>query len=112
MPSQSDVAAQGVEFFVLHLPLPQHMAHVHNGGQSPYRYLLDYLRESYRYIPFDQSLGPEYMDERFWGPTGHYGAEVEALLGQTVAEAVADCIEERICSPQRFADPAQFAIDK
>ena len=55
------------DFFVVHLPLPQHMAHVHNGGQSPYRYLLDYLRETYLYIPFDESLGPEYMEERVLG---------------------------------------------
>lgn len=108
----ADVAEQGADFFVVHLPLPQHMAHVHNGGQSPYHYLLDYLRETYRYIPFDESLGPEYMDERYWGPTGHYGAEVEALLGQTVARGIAACIEERSCSSQRFDDALQFAIDK
>lgn len=108
----ADVAERAADFFVVHLPLPQHMAHVHSGGQSPYRYLLEYLRQTYHYIPFDESLGPEYMDERYWGPTGHYGEEVEALLGQTVAQAIADCIEERRCSPQRFDDPAQFAIDK
>lgn len=107
----ADAAERNADFFVVHLPLPQHMAHVHNGGQSPYRYLLDYLRESYRYIPFDESLGPEFMDAKYWGPTGHYGAEVDALLGQTVAQAIADCIDERSCSPQRFADPAQFASD-
>ncbi len=108
----ADVAERAADFFVVHLPLPQHMAHIHNGGQSPYRYLLDYLRETYRYIPFDESLGPEYMDESYWGPTGHYGAEVEALLGQTVARALSACIEERSCRPQRFDNPAQFAIDK
>ncbi|MDE2951214.1 MAG: hypothetical protein OXT68_10645 [Chloroflexota bacterium] len=108
----ADVAERAADFFVVHLPLPQHMAHIHNGGQSPYRYLLDYLRETYRYIPFDESLGPEYMDESYWGPTGHYGAEVETLLGQTVARALSACIEERSCRPQRFDNPAQFAIDK
>ncbi|MCY4017884.1 MAG: hypothetical protein OXG39_00605 [Chloroflexi bacterium] len=108
----ADVAEHNADFFVVHLPLPQHMAHVHSGGKSPYRYLLDHLRETYRYIPFDELLGPEYMDERYWGPTGHYGAEVEALLGQTAARAISACIEERSCSPQRFGDPAQFAIDK
>jgi len=108
----ADVAERAADFFVVHLPLPQHMAHIHNGGQSPYRYLLEYLRETYRYIPFDESLGPEYMDESYWGPTGHYGAEVEALLGQTVARALSACIEERSCRPQRFDNPAQFAIDK
>ncbi len=107
----ADVVERAADFFVVHLPLPQHVAHIHNGGQSPYRYLLDYLRETYRYIPFDESLGPEYLDEKYWGPTGHYGAEVEALLGQTVAEAISACIEERSCSTQRFDDPAQFAID-
>lgn len=108
----ADVAGRAADFFVVHLPLPQHMAHIHNGGQSPYRYLLGYLREIYRYIPFDESLGPEYMDEGYWGPTGHYGAEVEDLLGQTVARAISTCIEERSCSAQRFDNPAQFAIDK
>jgi len=39
-------------------------------------------------------------------------AEVEALLGQTVARALSACIEERSCRPQRFDNPAQFAIDK
>lgn len=107
----ADVEAHNATFFVVHLPLPQHMAHVHSGGQSPYRYLLDHLQEAYRYIPFDESLGPAFMEERFWGPTGHYGAEVETLLGQTVAREIAGCLEARGCRPQRFPNPAQFALD-
>ena len=107
----ADVSRHSREYFVVHLPLPQHLDHIYKGGQSPYRFLLDYLRETYRYVPFDESLGREYMDAKYWGPTGHYGAKLEALLGQTVAEAIAACIDERSCSLQRFDDPAQFATD-
>lgn len=106
----ADVAAREADFFVAHLPLPQHMQALHAGGQSPYRYLLDILRENYRYIAFDEALGPEFMDAKFWGPTGHYGAQIDALLGQTVAAAIADCLEKRSCALQRFADPALYAI--
>ncbi len=107
----ADATEHDADFLVLHLPLPQHMAHIHNGGQSPYTYLLDSLRATYRYIPFDEALGPEYLDAKYWGPTGHYGSEIDALLGETVAQAIADCMETRSCGLRRFADATPFTID-
>ena len=109
------VKAEGKEFFVVHLPLQSHLLRYFSNLPRPrpvYDFLLEYSRESYHYLAFEEHLQPDHTDDAYWSETKHYGPRIHALLGATAAEAIAKCIETGACSLPRFDDSPQFVIEE
>ena len=97
-----DVAASGASFMVVHLPVQFELASYHNGGRSPYTFLLKYLEATYSYLPVEALLGPEFIEPRYWGGTGHYGPEINQAIGEALATRIAACIDDGACPLPRF----------
>ena len=107
------VKAEGKEYFVLHLPLQSHLLRYFSNMPRPrpvYDFLLEHCREAYHYLAFEEHLEPAHSDDAYWSETKHYGPRLHALLGKTVAEAIAACIEAGACSLPRFAAASQFML--
>ncbi len=109
------VEAEGKEFFVVHLPLQDHLLRYFSNLPRPrpvYDFLLQHCQESYNYLAFEEYLTPEHSDDAYWSETKHYGPRIHAFLGETAAEAIAACIESGDCSLPRFADGYQFMMEE
>jgi len=106
----SDVQQNDAAFIVLHLPLQTHLVWRYNGIAAPFKFLLEHCRENYTYIPFEDSLGPDHANDEFFSATKHYGPELHALLAETVAQAIAACLQNNTCPLSRFDDHAAFIM--
>lgn len=108
-----DVLEDGSEFVVLHLPLQSHLIRYFSNLPRPrplYDFLLEHCRESYIYIPFEDTLQPSHANDVYWSATKHYGPELHALLAETVAQAILTCLENNACVLSRFDDRAAFMM--
>ncbi len=106
-----DVQQSDAAFIVLHLPLQAHLVWRYNGIAAPFQFLLEYSRETYNYIPFEDSLHPDHANDEFFSATKHYGPELHALLAETVAREVLACLQSGACATARFDDQAAFTFD-
>ena len=109
----TDVMTAGAEFLVLHIPLQYHLTRYFSTLPRPkplYDFLLQHCRESYHYIPFEDSLQPFHANDEFWSATKHYGPALHALLAETVAQEILTCLESGACPLARFDDHAAFLI--
>lgn len=103
----ADVAEEGTEFVVLHLPLQSHLKRYFSNSPRPrpiYDFLLEHCRQIYNYVAFEERLTPAIVDDAFWSATKHYGPPLHALLAQVLAEELVDCIESGACRLARFPD--------
>lgn len=97
-----DVAKSGASFFVAHLPVQHELASYYSGGRPPYTFLLNYFEATYSYLPVEDLLGPQYVEPRYWGSTGHYGPEINQIIGEALAIKIAACIDDGACPLPRF----------
>ena len=97
-----DVAESGASFIVAHLPVQHELASHHNGGRPPYTFLLKYFEATYSYLPVEDLLGPQYLEPRYWGGTGHYGPEINQIVGEALAIKIVACIGDGTCPLPRF----------
>ena len=97
-----DVAESGASFIVVHLPVQHELASHHNGGRPPYTFLLKYFEATYSYLPVEDLLGPQYLEPRYWGGTGHYGPEINQIVGEALAIKIVACIGDGTCPLPRF----------
>ena len=107
-----DVAKSGASFIVMHLPVQNDLASHYNGVRPPYTFLLQHFEATYLYLPVEDLLGPQYIEPRFWGGTGHYGPEINHKIGEALAIKIATCMDDGTCPLPRFdvSDPA-FRIE-
>lgn len=97
-----DVAQSDASFFVAHLPVQSDLASHHNGGRPPYTFLLKYIEDTYFYLPVEDLLGSQYIEPRYWGGTGHYGPEINQIIGEALAIRIVTCINDGACPLPRF----------
>ncbi len=97
-----DVAISGASFIVAHLPAQYELASHHNGGRPSYTFLLEHFDAAYPYLPAEALLGPEYIKPRYWGGTGHYGPEINQIVGEALASKIEACIDDGACPLPRF----------
>ena len=97
-----DVAGSDASFLVVHLPVQSDLAFHHNGGRPPYTFLLKHFEDTYSYLPIEDLLGPQYLEPRYWGGTGHYGPEINRFVGEALAIKIAACIGDGGCPLPRF----------
>lgn len=97
-----DVAGSGANFIVMHLPVKRELSSHHNGGRPRYTFLLEYFEATYSYLPVEALLGPQYLEPRYWGGTGHYGPEINQAIGEALATRIAACIDDGACPLPRF----------
>ena len=105
-----DVLESDTAFIVLHLPLQTHLSWRFNSVSPPFQFLLEHARETYHYIPFEEHLHPFHVDDAYWGETSHYGAAINALLAEVVANDLLSCIETGSCPLARFDDLSTIRI--
>lgn len=105
-----DVREQDTAFIILHLPLQAHLVWRYNGIAASFQFLLEHFRESYQYIPFEDTLQPIHANDEFWSPTKHYGPELHTLLAETVAQEILACLQHETCILSRFDDHPAFLI--
>ena len=103
----ADVADQGADFIIAHLPLQQHLEHLRDGGESSFAWLQGYFAAAYTYVPLEENLLP-FADRKFHGTTGHYLEAVTATVAAVMADAIADCIDGGACQLARFPDRSAF----
>lgn len=108
----NDVRADGSEFIVLHLPLRSHLIRRIEGGQPPYKFLLDYARESYHYIAMEEYLRREHALRENWGPGAHYGPPITRIVGETVSDYIAGCVRGLSCRLSRLSDPSALYLSR
>ena len=106
----ADVLADGTPFIIVFLPHRDHIRRTHSGEKPPYAFLLEYLEDRYRYIALDAHLGPEYMEEQYWGLTLHYGPEINRIASELIAGDIIECIESLGCPLSRIDDLAAIRI--
>lgn len=106
-----DVQQNDSAFIVVHLPLQAHLIWRYNGIAAPFQFLLEHCRETYTYIPFEDSLMPDHANDEFWSATKHYGPELHALLAKTVTQEILACLQNNSCPLDRFDDHAAFTIE-
>lgn len=99
-----DVTDQDAAFIVLHLPIRSHLIRHFNRSVPPYKFLLDYLDNTYHYIATEHHISYTYVDEVYWGATNHYGPEINEFVAQLVAAEIQSCIEDSSCKLPRFSD--------
>ena len=90
----------------LHLPLRSHLIRRYEGRDPPYKFLLDYAKESYHYIAMEEYFEPSDVDVAYWGTHFHYGPEITELIGRIVSDRIATCVRDLSCTLSRFKDPA------
>ena len=105
-----DVQQHDAAFIVLHLPLQAHLVWRYNGIAAPFQFLLEHCRETYTYIPFEDSLGPDHANDEFFSATKHYGPALHTLLAETVAREILACLQSGACAPARFDDHLAYVI--
>ena len=105
-----DVMAQDTVFLVLHLPLRSHLIRRYEGRDPPYKFLLDYAKESYHYIAMEEYFEPSDVDVAYWGTHFHYGPEITELIGRVVTDRIATCVRDLSCTLSRFEDPSPLFI--
>ena len=106
----ADVQAQDKAFIILHLPLQAHLDWRFNDIAAPFQFLLEHCRETYNYISFEDHLQPAHANDQYWSATRHYGAELHALLAETVAQEILACLQSDACALSRFDDHAAFEV--
>ena len=106
-----DVVAHDTVFLVLHLPLRSHLVRRYEGRDPPYKFLLDYARESYHYIAMEEYFDPIHVEDHYWGTHWHYGPEITALVGRVVADRIENCVRDLSCALSRFEDPSPLFIE-
>ncbi len=106
-----DVMARDSLFIALHLPLRSHLIRRFEGGDPPYKFLLDYARENYHYIAMEEYLDPRHVENEYWGAQFHYGPQLTALVGRVVADRIATCVRDRSCALPRFEEPSLLFIE-
>ncbi len=99
-----DVIEEDAVFLVLHLPLRSHLVRRYNFIDPPYKFLLDHSSATYHYIATEEHFTPSHVDDVFWTQTFHYGPEINALVGQVVAERIETCVRDSSCDLPRFPD--------
>lgn len=97
-----DVAKSGASFIVMHLPVQRDLASYHNGARPSYSFLFEHFAAAYSYLPVEELLGPEHREPRYWGGTGHYGPEINQIIGEALAIKIVTCINEGTCPLTRF----------
>lgn len=97
-----DVAKSGASFIVMHLPVKRDLASHQNGGRPSYSFLFEHFAAAYSYLPVEELLGPKHREPRYWGGTGHYGAEINQIIGEALAIKIVTCIDEGACPLTRF----------
>ncbi len=102
----TDARQRGSAFIVVFLPHQEHLSRWHYTGDVPYRSLLEYFSQRYHYLSFADQLNAQHLDESFWGPTLHYGAELNRALAEFVAGEVLSCVESGACPLPRLEDPS------
>ena len=108
----ADVAKSGASFIVMHLPVQRDLASHHNGGQPSDSFLFEHFAAAYSYLPVEELLGPTHREPRYWGGTGHYGPEINQIIGEALAINIVTCIDEGACPLTRFEGlQASFRID-
>jgi hypothetical protein len=97
-----DVAQAGASFVVIHLPTQRDLASYHNVGRPRYTFLLEYFEANFTYLNGEAVLGPEFVEARYWGGTGHYGPEINEAIGEALAFSIVSCIDDGACPLPRF----------
>ena len=103
----ADVQAREAAFVCLHLPLRSHLIRRYSDippPEPPYAHLLQHCRESYPYIPAEEHIGSQYIDESYWTGTRHYGAEIHALIADVVADSLLACLADGSCAAPRLSE--------
>lgn len=104
------VHSSGAEFFVVHLPRREHLLNLHDGKVSSFSYLLNYIDENYLFVDMADHLGSQHTEQKYYGPTYHYGPELNHLVAQILAEKIASCITNLACHLPRLADTEALVI--
>lgn len=99
-----DVGAAGKPFIVLFLPHKNFFERKFYGREIPYQYLLDYFRDNYHYLSLADYVDPEIKSLKNWGPTLHYGPELNSLVAEILSGEIAACIKSAACQLSRFDD--------
>ncbi len=104
----AEVEAAGGSFLTIHLPLREHLRGYHEGRESPFGEFLEYVEGTYDYIPLEEYLGPEYIEQEYWGATHHYGPQINRVVADILATEITDCIRNATCALSRFRDMSEF----
>ncbi len=98
----ADVRAEGNPFIIVFLPHLKFVSQSFYGKEIPYQYLLDYFRDAYHYVSLADYLDPDAKDWKYWGPTLHYGPELNGLVAELLSSEIAACIQNAACRLSRF----------
>lgn len=99
-----DVLAAGKPFIILFLPHKEFFEQQFYGREIPYQDLLDYFRDNYHYLSLADYVDPEIKSLKNWGPTLHYGPELNSLVTEILSAEIAACIRSAACQLSRFDD--------
>ena len=100
----ADVLAADKPFIVLFLPHKEYFEQSFYGREIPYQDLLDYFRENYHYLSLADVVDPEIKSLKNWGPTLHYGPELNSRVAEIMSAEIATCIRSAACPLTRFDD--------
>jgi len=106
----ADVLAAGKPFIIVFLPHKEFFEQQFYGREIPYQDLLDYFRDNYHYLSLADYVDPEIKSLKNWGPTLHYGPELNSLVAELLSDEIAACIQGAACQLSRFDDISDFAI--
>ena len=100
----ADVWAADKQFIILFLPHKDFFERKFYGREVPYQYLLDYFRDNYHFLSLADYVDPEIKSLKNWGPTLHYGPELNSRVAELLSDEIAACIESAACQLSRFDD--------
>lgn len=100
----ADVRAEGKPFIIMFLPHKNFFERKFYGREIPYQYLLDYVRDTDHYLSLADYVDPEIKSLKNWGPTLHYGLELNSKVAEILSDEIATCIRDAVCQLSRFDD--------
>lgn len=100
----ADVLAADKAFIIAFLPHKDFFERKFYGRETPYQYLLDFFRDTYHYFSLADHVDSEIKSLKNWGPTLHYGPELNSLMAELLSAEIAACIESAACPLARFDD--------
>ncbi|MCY3778939.1 MAG: hypothetical protein OXG78_01400 [Chloroflexi bacterium] len=106
----AEVEESGGIFTTIHFPMRHLLGMYHEGRESPFGEFLQYVEDTYDYIPMEKYLVPKYLEREYWGETFHYGPQISQLVAEVLADEITDCVNNRTCTFSRFEEESEFQL--